>query len=488
MAAFLGIDYGSSMIKAAVTESSAQQPTLLMLAAEDPFVPACAMTRPGSNEIVVGDEAFRNRRRAGAQAVFPLGEAAMNADSSLSMHGKRVHGVEIHRNLLTQVKSVLAASPSPIPVSTSALTIPDTWPKAHFGLGAAARSANLPSPLLVREWQTALVMSDIPSLVEVLVVSAGFETCRATLCRLEGDRWIAARSTTIGNLSGCGLRRQLVTRFAESVIKLVRKDPRESLEADQQLHDAVEQLMRQLQRQSTASTQLAVFGAHLPLSLTRNEVANLLPKPQEFVTTAIDALQIRRSKEYPMGAIVWGELARLVPIDTWLTAEGIATKMAPLDVLAAGAARLAALTAEHRELLGGRAAWLTPTHGNSDGIDLLEMIPAAFVGASYLGEICITLNDSSHEQVTRTIRDFPFRFGRQRTSDWVLPDDRYAMVSNAHAALLRKGKEIHIRDLDSANGTYVNDLRIQEHSLKDGDVFRFGRNGPTFVVTFRDTL
>ena len=61
--------------------------------------------------------------------------------------------------------------------------------------------------------------------------------------------------------------------------------------------------------------------------------------------------------------------------------------------------------------------------------------------------------------------------GRHQEADLMLQSGE---VSRKHAALLLKDQELWVQDLNSSNGTYVNDLRInQEVSLKDGDTLQF---------------
>ncbi len=73
---------------------------------------------------------------------------------------------------------------------------------------------------------------------------------------------------------------------------------------------------------------------------------------------------------------------------------------------------------------------------------------------------------------------FPFTIGRSTTAHYCI-NSRH--VSKEHAEIVRLGGEIHIRDLGSTNGTFVNGQRIQEATLFHGDIihvahkeFRFG--------------
>ena len=55
-------------------------------------------------------------------------------------------------------------------------------------------------------------------------------------------------------------------------------------------------------------------------------------------------------------------------------------------------------------------------------------------------------------------------------------------VSRDHALLVRRGDELHIDDLGSLNGTYVNRQRIESHQLDDGDELQIGKYKLTFLA------
>jgi FHA domain len=74
-------------------------------------------------------------------------------------------------------------------------------------------------------------------------------------------------------------------------------------------------------------------------------------------------------------------------------------------------------------------------------------------------------------------RDIPLRpgettLGRSEECTMLLDD---ALLSRVHARLRVSGSEVVLEDLDSKNGTYVNDVRIQEPArLHNGDRLRLG--------------
>ena len=60
--------------------------------------------------------------------------------------------------------------------------------------------------------------------------------------------------------------------------------------------------------------------------------------------------------------------------------------------------------------------------------------------------------------------------GRDSSCDITIPGTH---LSRRHAELAVKGTKLLIRDLNSSNGTYVNDKKIIETELKPGDTIRF---------------
>ncbi|MFY7005052.1 FHA domain-containing protein [Acinetobacter pittii] len=61
--------------------------------------------------------------------------------------------------------------------------------------------------------------------------------------------------------------------------------------------------------------------------------------------------------------------------------------------------------------------------------------------------------------------------GRHQDADVLL---QAAEISRRHAALLLKDQALWVQDLNSSNGTFVNDIRIeQEKQLHDGDIVQF---------------
>jgi pSer/pThr/pTyr-binding forkhead associated (FHA) protein len=62
--------------------------------------------------------------------------------------------------------------------------------------------------------------------------------------------------------------------------------------------------------------------------------------------------------------------------------------------------------------------------------------------------------------------------GRAPRADFVVDAP---LVSRLHCRLTASDEGVDVVDLDSTNGTYINDQRVQKGSLKNGDQLRVGR-------------
>jgi hypothetical protein len=72
-----------------------------------------------------------------------------------------------------------------------------------------------------------------------------------------------------------------------------------------------------------------------------------------------------------------------------------------------------------------------------------------------------------------------FTVGRDTDSDVFLDD---VTVSRNHAVIVRRADGLHIDDLGSLNGTYVNRRRIESQHLVDGDELQIGKFKLTFLA------
>lgn len=92
-------------------------------------------------------------------------------------------------------------------------------------------------------------------------------------------------------------------------------------------------------------------------------------------------------------------------------------------------------------------------HGRPEGPACLELMGSGDVAPFFALELETT------------------RIGRTTDNEIMLPDPN---VSRLHASITRRGGSYYINDLDSTNGTWVNEQRVTEAELSENDVVRLG--------------
>lgn len=84
-----------------------------------------------------------------------------------------------------------------------------------------------------------------------------------------------------------------------------------------------------------------------------------------------------------------------------------------------------------------------------------------------------TLSENEPEKTFRILPGNVRTIGRASGADFIVDG---ALVSRVHARLTAlPGGELEVRDLESTNGTYINDERVNTARLKSGDTLRIGR-------------
>lgn len=73
------------------------------------------------------------------------------------------------------------------------------------------------------------------------------------------------------------------------------------------------------------------------------------------------------------------------------------------------------------------------------------------------------------------------KIGRSAPSDIILDDP---VVSGEHAVVKTVGVTSHIHDLDSTNGTFVENQRVKQHELRHGETITIGK----YTLIYRDDL
>jgi len=87
--------------------------------------------------------------------------------------------------------------------------------------------------------------------------------------------------------------------------------------------------------------------------------------------------------------------------------------------------------------------------------------------------ILTTVSDEVPEQVFRILPGSVRTIGRATGADFILDA---ALISRVHCRLTAlEAGDLEVRDLDSTNGTFVNDARIDTAMLAPGDRLRVGR-------------
>ena len=92
------------------------------------------------------------------------------------------------------------------------------------------------------------------------------------------------------------------------------------------------------------------------------------------------------------------------------------------------------------------------------------------------------VNVKSESSEKHSLQGADVMVGRDRTCSVVLS---HPAVSRRHARITLSGASCVVEDLKSANGTYVNNTRVERATLKPGDVVRFGAD-PACTYVLRD--
>ena len=207
-----------------------------------------------------------------------------------------------------------------------------------------------------------------------------------------------------------------------------------------------------------------------PLS---NMESGLDVMPQEAVLEAEDAFfaQGRAARQYQNVPLV-GSRASQVP-----TPVAPVAAAAPVVAAAAPASAASAVPAAAAGFAAGAAAQAIPGAATPQQAyaatqpapQTVRVAPAAPAPAANPAA-CLLIDRKSGRTFTasapRTV------IGRERSAGGIVIHD--PNVSRSHAELSFDGQTWRIRDLNSTNGTLVNDVDIDECSLRDGDLITLG--------------
>lgn len=93
-----------------------------------------------------------------------------------------------------------------------------------------------------------------------------------------------------------------------------------------------------------------------------------------------------------------------------------------------------------------------------------------------MAKLIIKFNDVVIDQIV--VKQGDMNIGRRPGSEILL--DNMA-VSGSHATLFTIGEDSFVQDLNSTNGTFVNNKRVAKHHLESGDVITIGNHTLTYV-------
>lgn len=93
-----------------------------------------------------------------------------------------------------------------------------------------------------------------------------------------------------------------------------------------------------------------------------------------------------------------------------------------------------------------------------------------------MAKVIVRLNDSVIDEVE--LKPGDMSIGRRAGSDIHLD----AMsVSGTHASIYTAGNESYLQDMNSTNGTFINERRVTKQRLSSGDVVAIGKHTLTYV-------
>src|SRR5690348_13444004 len=87
-------------------------------------------------------------------------------------------------------------------------------------------------------------------------------------------------------------------------------------------------------------------------------------------------------------------------------------------------------------------------------------------------QVRLICRNQSTGSVVEYTSDLPVTIGRSPGINTIVIQDK--TISRQHARWELEDAHLVVSDLNSANGTYVNDERIQRKPLKSGDIVRIG--------------
>ncbi|HLK37655.1 MAG TPA: GGDEF domain-containing protein [Polyangiaceae bacterium] len=116
---------------------------------------------------------------------------------------------------------------------------------------------------------------------------------------------------------------------------------------------------------------------------------------------------------------------------------------------------------------------------DSDRTRVTHLTEVAGQSAARPGEACVIVIYGPDLGKRLQLGTAPFEIGRSAGNDLFLDQES---ISRHHARIAFDGKQYWVSDLNSTNGTFVNDEPIREQRLRDGDQIRVGRSILKFMT------
>ncbi len=110
---------------------------------------------------------------------------------------------------------------------------------------------------------------------------------------------------------------------------------------------------------------------------------------------------------------------------------------------------------------------------NSEELEKTQVISVVNKGEEYIQCRLITIDEKQNEGVVIKICELPFIVGSYKNScNYIINDRR---ISKMHFKISKRNQQFFITDLNSTNGTYINESRLSRNEteeLADGDIIR----------------
>jgi diguanylate cyclase (GGDEF)-like protein len=108
-----------------------------------------------------------------------------------------------------------------------------------------------------------------------------------------------------------------------------------------------------------------------------------------------------------------------------------------------------------------------------------EVVAGVVASPSRPGAACIVVIYGPELGKRMQLGAAPFEIGRSSKNELFVDQES---ISRHHARITYDGTDHWVADLNSTNGTYVNDLSVREQRLHDGDQLRVGRSILKFMT------